>query len=347
MTLKTLLALLFFSVNVACLNADDAKIQKVYDGIMSDTDLYAGEGVVTLASFGGDINKAKASGRERARSNMVESIRVRIVSKTTDTQSSGTDGTKEQIQSESSSSADIELEGIQYKYLDEFPKEGQLTVLAFLSKEEYQRQSDKRMLGYRPLRALRLSGGVVESLVIGDLQDKHSGLPPGGVYTTQGGGGSVSDSQASLSLGVDFYWSSLFFGATLTSGRTPFTVLEAAPNVYRWMNSPWSVTSARVGYEYTPWAKRFQVAFPMQVEFAYLNWDPYFATGYGVAGGLSLRYWATDRMAFDVTGRWHHGLNKSDVATRDGKALLVTPSTTVEFNTTGPEITAGLLWNGF
>ena len=68
--------------------------QRFYDGIMGDSELYVGEGIVSLDAFGGDLVRAKASGRERARANMVEGIRVRVVSKTTDSQSSGSGGSK-------------------------------------------------------------------------------------------------------------------------------------------------------------------------------------------------------------------------------------------------------------
>ncbi len=327
--------------------ADDSKTkaQKVYDGIMSDSDIYAGEGVVTLASFGGDINRAKASGRERARGNMVESIRVRIVSKTTDTQSSGPGGSKENIEAQSSSTADLELEGIQYKYLDDYPKNGQLTVLAFLSKEEYQRQSDKRMLGYRPLRALRLSGGTISTNSFSDYMYKYSGSPAGAVFLN--GSQSSSDSQAPISLAADFYWNGFLVGAAVTTGRTPVTAVEALPITYKNVNNPWSVSYARLGYEWTPWATRFQVALPIQAEYAIVNWDPFFSSGFGLSGGLSLRYWSTDRVAFDLTGKWHQGLSKSDLVDRSGKTVLFRPGEPGTFETTGPEVTVGILWNGF
>lgn len=324
--------------------ATDPKAQKVYDGIMSDSDVYAGEGVVMLTSFGGDINKAKASGRERARSNMVEGIRVRIVSKTTDTQSSGTDGAKEQIQSESSSSADIELEGIQYKYLDEFPKEGQLTVLAFLSKEEYQRQSDKRLLGYRPLRGLRLWGGVIESQSLNDIPMNSPSDGP----TLAGTGSKGSGSSASMSFGGDFYWSSWFVGVGASFASKDVFQWQPKLNAYELRGQPWSITHVKAGYEWTPWATRVQLVVPMQVEYNFLNWDPYFAQSFGVAGGLRLRYWTSDRVAFDVGGLWHQGLSQEDIKGRGGESLYISRALkAAQFGGTAPELTVGVLWNGF
>src|SRR5262249_3510563 len=120
--MKRLFLLALFAFAAAGVHAASPE-QKVYDGIMSDSELYAGEGVVSLDSFGGDLEKAKASARERARANLVESIKVHVVSKTTDTQSQGAAGSKEEIHSQSSSSADLELENIQYKALAAFPKE--------------------------------------------------------------------------------------------------------------------------------------------------------------------------------------------------------------------------------
>lgn len=333
------LALLALALPLA---AADPKAQKVYDGIMSDSDIYAGEGVVTLKSFGDDINKAKASGRERARANMVEGIRVRIVSKTTDTQSMGAGGSQEEVSSQSSSSADLELEGIQYKYLDEYPKEGQLTVLAFLSKEEYQRQSDKRLLGYRPERALRLWAGVIEPGSINSLVETNSG-PPAGVNIQM----KPLANTSTVALGADFYWKWLFFGAGLINSTKGVVLYE--PKLARWedRSNPMSIALVRLGAEWTPWAKRLQVSIPVYGEYANLNWDPLFSQAYGVAGGVNIRYWATDRVAFDVAPRWHLGLSESDIVDRSGVAQETKPGTRAKFGLGGPELTAAVIWNGF
>jgi hypothetical protein len=318
--------------------------QRVYDGIMSDSDVYAGEGIVSLKSFGDDLARAKASGRERARANMVEGIRVRVVSKTTDTQSNGADGSKEEVKAESSSSADLELEGIQYKYLDGYPKEGQLTVLAYLSKEEWQRQSDKRMLGYRPLRGLRLWGGVIENQSLNDIPMNSPSDGPTVASNGSKGGGSSS----SVTLGGDFYWSSWIVGVGASFANKDVFQWQPKLNAYELRSQPWSILHLKAGYEWTPWATRVQVVLPLQAEYNFLNWDPYFAQSFGVAGGLRLRYWASDRVAFDVGGLWHYGLSQEDIKGRGGESMYISRALkAAQFGGTAPELSVGVLWNGF
>lgn len=312
---------------------------------MSDGDLYAGEGVVTVATYGGDLDKAKASGRERARGNLAENIKVRVVSKTTDSQSSANGVSSEKIEAVSSSSADLELENIQYKVLEDYPKAGQLTVLATLSKEDYQRQMDQRVLAFRPLRGLRLWGGMLENQIL-DSYSQDYGSPPVGLVNSGANQGGANGG-ASIGFGADFYWHSWFAGAGLSLDSQGLYTYEPTTHLYGHNSNPWSLIQAKAGYEWTPWATRLQVAFPVQLEAAYLSWDPHFASGYGAAGGARFRYWTTDRVAFDVGALWHQGLSESDVATRDGQAALLTPTKPVRFSLTGVEFTVGILWNGF
>lgn len=319
--------------------------QRVYDGIMSDGDLYAGEGVVSLSSFGGDAAKAKASARERARANLVEGIRVRIVSKTTDTQSHGAAGDKEEIKAESSSSADLELEGIQYKTLEGFPEEGKLTVLASLSKEDYQRQADQRVLAYRPLHALRLWGGVIDNARMNQLEESNTGNPKDAPVLS--GPSNNGNNQSIMSFGGDFYWKSFFVGFGASFARSGLYLYRPDLGGYQLNTSAWSNLMVKLGYEWTPWATRLQPVIPVQVEYDFMNWDPNFAQSLAVAGGLRLRYWTSDRVAFDVGGLWHQGLTSSTVSGRGGEAIYYKPGSTLEWNGTGIEATVGVLWNGF
>jgi hypothetical protein len=311
--------------------------QKVYDGIMSDHDLYAGEGLVSLSSYGGDLTQAKTSAKTRARAALAETISVRIKSTVTDTMNK--DGDKVEAKAESVS--DLELQDVQYKVLEGFPKEGQLTVLASLSKEDWLRQNDKRLLSFRPLRALRLWGGMIENFSLSALPKD----PPAGPIINASNG---SSGGGVTSFGADFYWTSWVFGlGTSSVHRNPY-IWQPRSAAYEQIDHPAAIVHAKLGYEWTPWATRFQAVLPLQLEYNYLDWDPYFSQSFGVASGLRLRYWSSDRVAFDFGCLWHQGLGQSEFIGRGGDSMVLDPSGKLAyFSANAPELSAGVVWNGF
>lgn len=326
--------------------------QRIYDSILGDGELYAGEGVVTLKSFGDDLAKAKVSGRERSRANLAEAIRVHIVSKISDLQSMGKGGSQEEVSAQSSSSSDLELEGIEYKYLEDFPKDGQLTVLAYLSKEAYLRQSDHRIFAYRPLRAIRIAGGGQFNLSLNEgLQSPGFGPGQASIYSsgTLGGSPERYNSSSIMALAAEFYWNSWIAGLGFTQGAAGYYTWEPFPSGYAYEKAAdnWNLAQFRLGYEWTPWATRLQLAVPLMAEVVHASFDSYSGNGYGVVAGLRLRYWTTDRFAFDIGGLWHQGLSKEDLRKDTGRSMRTRyPDTPVDFSTTGPEFSIGVLWNG-
>jgi len=330
--------------------ADDGveKSRNIYKGLMSDSDLYVGEGQVTLDDYAGDLMKAQSAGRERARGNLAEGIRVKIRSVVTDTQVSDGKTSTQKIEAQSQSVAELELENIQYKYLINFPENGKLTTLASLTKEEYQRQMDRRVLAYRPHRALRLHAGsiILQSMEKMNAYDNFpSGLSPQPMV-------SGAPSQSFVSYGADFYWDAWFVGASISSGsKHPVLYDPTDPynqSGYRESTELFNIYHFRAGWEYTPWATRLQLVVPLQVEYALLDWYAYGAQGFGVAGGAVARFWASDRTAFDFGVKWHQGLGSVPIKrNNNGYELQFKPGVPALFALDGPEVVVGAIWNGF
>jgi hypothetical protein len=314
-------SLLIFLFLTQGLQASTSVAMKAYLALKQDPELYVGEGTVDLKDFDGSP-KALDAARSRAQASLAEAVHVRITSETRESLKSEDGKVSEKIESQAKSKADLELENVKLMELLNFPEDGQATVVASLSKEDYRRQlAGKAVLLYSPENGLRLSMGFL-----------------GGDGWTGGNNDPI--------LGLDIYWHSLIAGVSLYNQRITYQlsptpgVLEEA-KLYRL----WDLS---LGYDWVPRHWKLQPYVPLRLNYQLVNATPYIAHLFGASAGLGLRYWATDSFAFDLGWRYTLGFNQSPL-TNDAGAQYYDYKAGAGKNATltGQGISLGLLWSGF
>jgi hypothetical protein len=290
---------------------------KSYMYIKEDSDRFVGEGVAELKDFEGDALKAAAAAKERARGDLASNVRVQVTSDSSEKTESKDGKVTEELKSASQSHADVALENVKYMEFKDFPDQGQVTVLASLNKEDYRRQlAGKAIPLYRPKYGLRLNFSEFVP-----TQD------PNGNFTN-----------GLHSLGLDLQWMDWVAGLSSygsNGGQEGYMIL------------------AELGYDWTPWASRFQLYVPLRLKGGFVqeydssNNNPGDAGGsgganayYAAAGGLGLRFWPNDSLSVDLNAMWVQGLNTAKPDKPNGSDLKA-------FTLTGPEFQAGISWSGF
>jgi hypothetical protein len=297
---------------------------KSYVYIKQDGSLYVGEGVADLKEFGGDFARAVVAAKERARLDLASGIRVEVSGETSEIQEASGSQVREDIKSSSSSRVLLNLENVKYMEFKSLPEQGQVTVLASLSKEDYRRQlAGKAVPVYAPENGLELSYG------------------PGGF----GEGNWLVGRGNESYLGVDVLFRSFVLGLENGSGvlRFPNAVMD---------NSELTVSlwNLEFGYDWTPWHWRFQPYVPLRILAENVGIKE-LSSGTNVAGaeaGLGFRYWPTDSLAVDLNVRYDQGFNQRELIGKNGAPVFDTDSrTNVLASTTGVGIRLGLMWSGF
>jgi hypothetical protein len=320
--------LIFVSLGAlaAPLAAGESASLQAYMAIKQDPGLYVGEGTATDKEFNGDHEKALAAARERARGSLADAISVHVHSESGEQISSEGSSVHESLQSQTLSRADLDLDNVKLMELESIPDPGEVTVMASLGKEDYRRQlAGKKVSVFLPERGLRVKTTL-------DNPDWLSGrFNPG------------------LNLGME-----LFFGQVMVGGEWEQDQLPA-PNVnYQNTNSPQptggyngmgGVNLTRfgmeTGYNWTPWAQRWQPFFPLRLHYEWDSAGGHDADLFGVGGGLGLRYWPADSFALEIEARGVLGLNTVKMN------LFPSYDSQPEANLTGIQFDLGLLWSGF
>ncbi len=347
--LKAVFVLLVAFASVG-LGAAANENEKVYQGLMGDSALYTGEGIVALDAYGSDLGKARSSARERARASLVESIKVRVVSQVKDTQSSGPGGEKQTIESQSVSIADLEVEEIRYDYFENFPKKGQLTVVASLGKADYERQLvGKRASRFRPEWGLGVVYQFSTYFYFDEFFKEQSRRIQSGAYILKPGintpGGSTTDSVQGIGLQFRYREFSLLISNELIEGLTVATY-DSTVGQYGLETKNLEIIGAELGWDYAPWALRLQPYLPLRARLHHVGLGGYDAWVTGLATGLGLRYWASDSFFLDFSGRYVQSLNRAELQ-RQGRPISTGPASNVAWCLSAAQWQVNLTWTGF
>lgn len=353
--------------------ADRKRDWNVYLKLTSDGDLYTGEGSASAGDFKGGYAAAEQAARTRARAALAESIRVRVSSETTSTLQGDSLSVTETVKAVAKSSSDIQLENVSLKTFKDQPEEGDVLVVAYLSKENYRRQlAGKNAPLYRPENGVRLGMDWIFITWMNplDYEDElHQKAVP-------------DNSMTFLRLfepSLDFVWNNFTAGFSMAVGGDQFSILRtynpsASNPALVYLVRPLNVDlnlMVKLGYDWTPLNWKLQPFVPLRLEYSYLrlalgsggvldsNGNPiqYGATRYsaglfGASAGLGLRYWANDNTALEAAGIASLGFNTATLADADGRPLRFArpgPLYVAESSAslTGLQFRVGLLWSGF
>jgi hypothetical protein len=329
-----------------------------YLKLKDDSDLFLGEGVAELKEFKDDGLKALEAARERARAALAASIQVRITSETSEVSKNGKDGSTEELSSKSRSLSDLVLENIRSEDFVDFPEKGRITVLAYVTKEDYRRQlAGKAVKVYRPEYGLKLAVWGLSLGSFSTIEDSSTtnGAPTDGFPITNGnggngggGGGSSGQSGSGMTagFGLEFVWRDFSFGVDEYRKDEPLYVFDPKTKTYSQSSDGLGLWMASATWQYIPWNTRVQPFFPVGLHIGQSSWNMYMAGGAAVSAGAGLRYWPSDAFSFEVAFRYLQGFWGNPYL-KDGEPLRLRSNQNAEFNLTGSQTRVAIQWSGF
>jgi hypothetical protein len=317
---------------------------KRYLSLKEDSGLYVGEGVVELKEFPASELKALEAARERARAALGNAIQVRIRSEISESSSNGKAGSSEELSAKSSSIADLILENVHDEDFLSFPKEDRVTVLAWISKEDYRRQlAGHQVPVYRHQNGFALGLGMRVPTCLTPLRDSTKNAPLAGLTFSPQMGDLVA---YSLELG----WRGWTLVAQSATRHLDYVAYHDGTHGeavgYEGLTNNFDLLAFELGYDVTPWAWRLQPYLPLRAEAAQIGVGNRGSWVSGAAAGLGLRWWFTDALALEARGLYHQGLSQAVLS--DGTAnLRVTPGQDVTVDLNGTEYGLAVRWSGF
>jgi hypothetical protein len=305
----------------AGLRADQSDAWAQYNHLKDDSDAYVGEGIAKLEEFGGDPDKAQEAARQRAKADLAGAIKVQISSVNTESIRADKEGVSEQLSSKSSASSDLSIENVKTRVFIDLPALGKVTVLAYVTKEDYRRQlAGKKVSVYLPEYGLKLM--------------------------MMGGGNDWENHQYNqgLDLGIELMFKSFILGVGGKSDHSDELVVGNVGGVQQHLVPEAKFTQVDLGYNWTPWALRLQPFVPLRLHYQHVELNleaPYPANEadlFGASAGLGLRFWPSDFFALEATISQGFPFNKVTV----NQVGYV-----VDLYDGGPQFDVGLLWSGF
>jgi hypothetical protein len=288
---------------------------KLYMAMKQDGGIYLGEGVAELKDFEGSQAKALDAARQRAKGSLAESIQVHISSQTQEHLGLDKGQASESISSTTQSQASLDIADIKYVELKDFPETGQTTVLASVSKEDYQRQlAGKKKPLYQPQWSLSL--GVVESRW-GSFHDfTQASRDQRKIYLQSAPASTLDESSPDLFEGLMGYSLELgwrgwvlafnYFQADMKLWKVH---LGSNPATGASFTSNYALTrmDGEFGYDWAPFSWRLQPFLPLrlmvsQTQLQSLQTQGHHqATLYSGNAGLGLRFWVTGELALELS----------------------------------------------
>jgi hypothetical protein len=314
MTRIARLCLLFSAVCLASPAWAASASMKLYSQLKQDDSLYLGEGEAELKDFDGSAAKALDAARQRAKGSLAESIQVHISSATQEHLGLDKGQASESISSTTQSQASLDVENIHYAELKDFPETGQITVLASVSKVDYQRQlAGKKAPVYQPQWSLSL--GVMESRwgSLHDFSQASRDQRNAYVSTHSPTGQDWSNPDmldGLLGYSLEVGWRGLilgfdYFQTDLKVWKVHFNSLNPA-GAYFTSNYALTRMDGEVGYDWAPFAWRVQPFLPLRLKVSqtYLRslqtQGLHQATLWGSSLGLGLRFWVNPELTLEV-----------------------------------------------
>jgi hypothetical protein len=317
---------------------------KRYLAIKEDGDLYVGEGVAELKEFPASELKALEAARERARAALGGAIQVRVRSEISEQSSQGKEGSSEELSAKSSSIADLVLENVHSEDFIGLPKEGRITVLAWVSKEDYRRQlAGQKVPVYRHQWGFKAGIGPARIDSVAVLMDSVKDyVSPIGIR------GTVDKSPIAFAPMVELGWQGWALGLQ-SWGLQIDTYDYSGSNGGGPGRHDYSFNALlfQAGYDITPWAWRLQPYAPLRLEGASVSLGPYSTFLSSATAGGGLRFWATDSLAVEAAGSYRFGLNSSTFVDKAGQELRLGSGAVPSISLSGFQLLAGLRWSGF
>ncbi len=353
---KTLLVLALLCLDMPAFAASASEKQALksrldYLDIKDDNDLYVGQGAATLKDKG-DWDKAELAATAAARASLAEAIEVRIQSQVTDKLEGNSESVTASTTAITKTESDLKLANVQLKALRDFPSEGTLTVLAYLSKADYRRQlAGKSVAIYRPQYGLKLAvwGWSLPSIEkiedSGTVNGPPTDAPLNGGNNNSGGGGGGGGSSTAPGLGLEFVWQSFSLGLDFYRKELSLYRYDDILNQYNIKTDGISVAMVSLGWQYIPWNWRFQPFVPLAVHVAHVNLFQGEVLATAASAGLGLRYWPSDAFSFELCGRYLQGFNNERF--QGNGPIYLRKGKEAEFSLTGPQIRAAIQWSGF
>lgn len=292
-----------------------------------DSGLYVGEGVADAKDHGGDALKAWFKAREDARAALALAVQARIRSRVSQTITVSGGRSVESVQAESSSESDVNLRNIGYREYRGLPGPGQVTVLAFITKEDY-----RRMLAGLQQRAFHPENGVMLGVRFKDLaglrglleasQAAQSAAPDLPQYANKGKA-TVGPAPAYLFPMIEAHWRDLYAGVGWHHNTLGVYAFDAAADqVYRHSQHTLNAFLYELGWDWAPWDRRLQPYFPLRLQAAHVELQSssksrsvsYPAWLYSATAGLGLRFWANEKVALEGAGLWSLPLNRAELS---------------------------------
>lgn len=323
----SLLGSAFIFLNAGVLQASSFERTRAdYLGIRDNSDLFVGEGAAWLKDEGDDLAQATAIATARARGSLAQAIEVRVQSSTEVEAKNSPEGSTETARQRDVSSSDLKLAYVKTQAFEDFPKRGQVTILAWVSKEDWRRQmKGKGPVVYRPENGIRLGGG---SWYPGEFT-----LFPTKQYFEQHG----------FELGLVWaHW--VVEGMFLMGNFVPVNSTDPPTDL--------NTTVINLGYEWAPFAWRIQPFVPVGLSYAgqrvSMESGSDNASNYGVYVGLGARYWPSDSFALEVSVRQYFPLNRveGDAISYDTNGWQAASFKPV-FELSGGSFAVQVLWSAF
>jgi hypothetical protein len=341
----TLLALLCLCTPAFAGSSDQEALKKrlQFLEIKDNNDLYVGQGSATLKDQG-DWDKAELAATAAARAALAEGIEVRIQSEITDKMEGGAQGVTESTSALTKSQSDLTLANVQTKALRDFPSDGTVTVLAYLSKVQYRRQlAGKSVAIYRPEFGLKVSvwGWALPGIEKIEDSGTINGPPTDALVAGNGSGGSGNGSSIAPGYGLEFVWRDFSLGLDYYRKDLALYIYDPSRDRYDVKGDGIEVDSATLGWQYIPWNWRVQPFIPLGVSVAHVALFQSNAMATAASAGLGVRYWPSDAFSFEISARYYQGLSTADLG------VLIRKDQPASLSLSGPQGRAAIQWSGF
>lgn len=335
--------------------------------IKEDESQYCGEGTAGAGEFG-DAARASKAARERALEALAGAIRVQVTSKTSEKIESKGGKSSEEIRSEGESRVEITLNNVKYLELPDFPDRGKLTVLAHLSKEDYLRQlAGKGAAVYRPQFGLSVGVDMLNLDSFSALVRRSAAISSpnyGGVSSSGGNEAMPMVAGTMVGYAAELSWPFMLLGAAYFQQNQNIWGVHRSPTAPPGMQDTYSTNlysltmlELHAGYDYIPWAWRFQPYLPVRVRAGFLELKDtvlqgtYKANLYGASAGLGLRYWLNGEFSLEGGAMANLALNSASLSgggSQFGGTLAITPSESAPaLDFSGSQFFAKIKWSGF
>jgi hypothetical protein len=268
---------------------------------------------------------------------------------------------KEELHSESSAEATVQLRNLAFREYADVPKAGQVSVLASITREDY-----RRMLAGLQLKAFHPENGVMIGLRYQDIGGLHKLLDASQVAQNAApdlpqyadkGKATIGPAPGYLMLPVlEGHWRDFNAAFGWLHQNVGIYALDLADSqLYR--NSTMTLNGFlyEAGWDLTFWDRRLQTYLPLRLQAEYLELRSegsaasaiYPAWLYSATAGLGARFWANEKIALDGAVLWAVALNQAQFLGDKGPLRLAPGQDAPAVGLDGLQLKLDLRYSGF